>query len=85
MSIDRFAQIILINGKISLTLFIWIKICKGSKTIPVDLYLNFEKSSLTNWIFVGYTGSKNQVRKRLKIQFVQLDFFKLIFQKSSTD
>ena len=41
---------------------------------PVDLYLNFEKSS---W--------KNPVRNRLKIQFVELDFSKLIFQKSSTD
>ena len=39
---------------------------------PVDLYFNFEKSSLTNWIFsmqksisksifAGYTGSKNLV------------------------
>ena len=36
-------------------------------------------------IFAGYTGSKNQVRNRLKIQFVELDFSKLIFQKSSTD
>ena len=63
---------------------------------PVDLYLIFEKLSLTNWIFclqksisklifVGYTGSKNLVRNRLKIQFFDLDFSKLIFQKSSTD
>ena len=63
---------------------------------PVDLYLIFEKSSLTNWIFslqksisklifAGYTGSKNPVPNRLKIQFVRLDFSKLIFQKSSTD
>ena len=36
-------------------------------------------------IFAGYTGSKNQVRNRLKIQFVVLDFSRLIFQKSSTD
>ena len=36
-------------------------------------------------IFAGYTGSKNQVQKRLKIQFVELDFSKLIFQKSNTD
>ena len=36
-------------------------------------------------IFAGYTGSKNPVRNRLKIQFVELDFSKLIFQKSSTD
>jgi hypothetical protein len=55
-----------------------------------------EKLSSTNWIFslqksilklifAGYTGSKNQVRNRQKIQFVELDFSKLIFQKSSTD
>ena len=36
-------------------------------------------------IFACYTGSKNSVRNRLKIQFVQLNFSKLIFQKSSTD
>jgi hypothetical protein len=37
------------------------------------------------FIFAGYTGSKDQVQNRLKIQFVKLDFSKLIFQKSSTD
>ena len=58
--------------------------------------IKLEKSISTNWIFslqtsisklifAGYTGSKNQVRNRLKIQFVELDFSKLIFQKSSTD
>ena len=36
-------------------------------------------------IFAGYTGHKNPVRNRLKIQFVELDFSKLIFRKSSTD
>ena len=36
-------------------------------------------------IFEDYTGSKNQVQNRLKIQFVELDLSKLIFQKSSTD
>ena len=36
-------------------------------------------------IFAGYTGSKNSVRNRLKIQFVKLDFSKLIFEKLSTD
>ena len=35
-------------------------------------------------IFTGYTGSKNPVLKKLKIQFVELDFSKLIFQKSSS-
>jgi hypothetical protein len=55
-----------------------------------------ENSSSSNWIFSlqksisklifpGYTGSKNPVRNRLKIKFVELDFSKLIFQKSSTD
>ena len=36
-------------------------------------------------IFTCYTGSKNQVGNRLKIQFVELDFSELIFQQSSTD
>jgi hypothetical protein len=36
-------------------------------------------------IFAGYTGNKNQVLNRQKIQFIELDFSKLIFQKSSTD
>ena len=58
----------------------------------------FEKSSWKNQnrqtgflacknqlIFPGYTGSKILVRSRLKIQFVELDFSRLIFQKSSTD
>ena len=63
---------------------------------PVDLYLNFEKSSSMNWIFslqksisklifAGYTGSKSQVWNRVKIKFVELDLSKFIFQKSSTD
>ena len=56
--------------------------------------LEFEKSSSTNWIFslqksisifAGYTGSKNPVQKRLKIQFIKFDFSKLIFQKSRID
>ena len=52
---------------------------------PVDLYLIFEKSISTNWIFslqksisklifADYTGSNNQVRNRKKIHFVELDF-----------
>ena len=64
---------------------------KQKRFVPVDLYLNFEKSSWKNQvqqsefsilIFVGYTGIP--VRNRLKIQFVEADFSKLIFQKSST-
>ena len=58
--------------------------------------IKFEKSSSTNWIFnlqksisklifASYTGSKYPVWNRLKIQFVELDFSNLIFQKSSTD
>ena len=43
------------------------------------------QESISKLIFAGYTGSKNPVRNRLKIQFVKLDFSKLIFQKSSTD
>ena len=41
------------------------------------------QKSISKLIFVGYTGSKNPVQNRLKIQFVKLDFSKLIFQKSS--
>ena len=36
-------------------------------------------------IFEGYTGNKNPARNRLKIQFIELDFSQLIFQKSRTD
>ena len=36
-------------------------------------------------IFAGYIGSKNLVWNRLKIQFVELDFSYLIFQKLRTD
>ena len=43
------------------------------------------QKSISKWIFAGYTGSKNPVRNRLKKRFVELDFSKLIFQKSSTD
>ena len=39
---------------------------------------NLQKS-ISKLIFAGYTGS------RLKIQFIELDFSKMIFQKSSTD
>ena len=67
--------------------------------LPVDLNLNFvklEKSSsrtgflacksqFQNEFFAGYIGSKNPVWNRQKIQFVELDYSKLIFQKSSSD
>ena len=53
---------------------------------PIHLHLIFEKSTSTSWIcnlqksiskliFAGYTGSKNPVWNRLKIQFVEIDFF----------
>ena len=65
-------------------------------SVPEFWKIKVENSSSTNWIFslqksisnvifAGYTGSKNPVLKRLKIQFIELDFSKLIFQKSSTD
>ena len=38
-----------------------------------------------NLIFAGYTGGKNQVRTRLKIKFVELDFSNWEFPNSSTD
>ena len=43
------------------------------------------QNSISKLIFAGYTGSKNPVQNRLKQQFVELDFSKLIFQKSSRD
>ena len=42
------------------------------------------QKSISKLIYAGYTGSKNPVRNRLKIQFVEHDFSNLIFQKSST-
>ena len=45
-------------------------------------FLKNQVGKIKKLIFVGYT---NPVRNRLKIQFVELDFSKLIFQKSSTD
>ena len=54
--------------------------------LDLDFYcLCSLQKSILKLIFTGYTGSKNQVGNRLKIQFVELDFSKLIFQKSSTD
>ena len=41
--------------------------------------------STSNLNFAGYTGSKNQVRTRPKIKFIQIHFSNLIFQISSTD
>ena len=43
------------------------------------------QKSISKLILSGYTGSKNSAQNRLKIQFLELDFSKLIFQKSSTD
>ena len=63
---------------------------------PIHLYLIFEKSSSTNWIFSLFqTGVLLPVQpakinfeidfSRLKLQFVELEFSNLIFQNSSTD
>ena len=41
--------------------------------------------STSNWNFAGYTGSKNLVRTRPKIKFIQIHFSNSIFQKSCTD
>ena len=75
-------------------------ICHEKLCINKHLDLIFEKSSCKNQVwqtgfsdsknqfwnwFSGYTGSKNPVRNRIKIQFVELDFSKLILQKLSTD
>ena len=68
-----------------------IVLCQTPYPSVLDFWkIKFEKSSLTNsifnlkksiskLIFAGYTGSENPVRNRLKIQFVKLDFSKLIF------
>ena len=46
----------------------------------------FEKSSCKiQFQQTGFLACKNQFRNRLKIQFVEFDFSKLIFQKSRTD
>ena len=37
--------------------------------------------SISKLIFTGYTGSKSQIRNRLKIHFVELDFLELIFSE----
>ena len=60
---------------------------------PIHLYLIFEKSSLQNQVRrTGFLTCENQFRngflqatQAVKIQFVELDFSNLIFQKSSTD
>ena len=59
------------------------KLGKQEVIRPTHLYLIFEKSSLTKWIFnlqksieidfAEYTGSKNPVQNGLKIQFVKLN------------
>ena len=60
----------------------------GTQKRPIHLYLIFEKSSSTNWIFTACVACKNNFKIdfcRLKIQFVELDLSNLIFQNSSTD
>ena len=41
--------------------------------------------SISNLNFAGYKGSKKQVWNRPKMEFVEIHFAKLIFQKSSAD
>ena len=60
--------------------------------LPIHLYFIFEKSSLKNQVRrTVFLTCKNQFRnwflqatQAVKIQFVELDFSNLIFQKSST-
>ena len=47
--------------------------------------LDFWNSLVWNWIFVGYTGSKNPVQTRKKIQFIKLEISNRKCQKSSAD
>ena len=49
-------------------------------------FINHSIYGISNLIFTACVACKNPVRNRLKIQFVELDFFSnLILQKSSTD
>ena len=57
---------------------------KSEKSSSTDWIFNLQES-ISKLIFASYTGSKNPVGNRLKIQFVELDFSNMIFQKSSTD
>ena len=57
---------------------------------PWSLHLDFDKIGvwkikLDELDFEDYTGIKNQVRKGQKLNFVQLNFSNLIYQKSSAD
>ena len=42
--------------------------------------LDFQHAKISKLIFAGNTGSKNPVRNRLKLQFIELDFSKLFFK-----
>ena len=75
---------------------VWLENCSKhtKKNFPLLLCTWFLKNRvwkikfclpISNLIFAGYTGSNNQVKNRLKIQFVKLNFSNSIFQKSSTD
>ena len=67
------------------------------RTYALSICIKFEKSSSINWIFnlkkkinfevdfYTLNRKKNPVWNWLKIQFFELDFSNLIFQKSSTD
>ena len=58
----------------------------SSSWVGIKSYWIFNlQKSISKLIFAGYTSSKNPVQNRLKIQFVELDFSNLIFQKSTTD
>ena len=43
------------------------------------------QKSISKLIFAGNKDGKNPGQNRLKIQFIELDFSKLIFQRSSID
>ena len=60
------------------TCFLKIQVVKSSST---NWIFSLQKS-ISKLIFADYTGSKNPVFK-LQVQFGELDFSKLIFQKSS--
>ena len=58
---------------------------KNNKAFAYKIYSHFTQQCCKNQFQKNYTGSKNPIPNRLKIQFIELDFSKLIFQKSSPD
>ena len=65
------------------------KMCiKSTLSISVDLHFwkkDFDKLHFSDLNFADYTGNKNQVWTRPKMEFVDIHFWKFIFKKSVAD